>query len=66
MTNGEAIKRLEARDRYLQTKIEGMEAAGAGKSAFWLRKDRESIMIAIAAIGYVEAMQEYEASQIPQ
>jgi hypothetical protein len=61
ITNEEAIRRLQNRDRYLQQKIE--DKLVAGEQVRWFVYDREAIAIAIAAVQFVIETQEYEASQ---
>lgn len=61
MTNEQAIHRLLNRDRWLEKKV--AEAVEQGQQTFWFEQDRESIALAIAAIKYVIAVEEYEQSQ---
>jgi hypothetical protein len=62
ITNQEAIKRLQNRDRYLAEKIE--EKLAVGESVRWFLADREAIAVAVAAIEFVIETENYEASQI--
>jgi len=61
VTNEQAIHRLLNRDRWLEKKV--AEAVEQGQQTFWFEQDRESIALAIAAIKYVIAVEEYEQSQ---
>lgn len=56
-----AIGRLRNRDHYLEIQI-----AEKPEKSHWFRLDRESIAIAISCMEYTQAMQEYEASQVPR
>jgi hypothetical protein len=61
-----AIDRLKNRDRWLLNRIEEIQAEDATRPTYFLERDRESIAIAVAAIEYVIAVEQYEASQSPQ
>lgn len=61
LTNETAIHRLLNRDRWLEKRIG--EASALGQDTHWFEIDRESLAIAIAAIKYVIAVQDYESSQ---
>jgi hypothetical protein len=62
MTPQEAIARLLHRDSYLASKIAECEADG--KHTFWFRQDRDALAMAISALEFLDATQQYEASQI--
>jgi hypothetical protein len=56
-----AIGRLRNRDHYLKTQIEQRP-----DRSHWFVLDRESIALAIECLEYVQAVHEYEASQVPR
>jgi len=61
VTNQVAIERLQNRDEFLQGKI--LDLISEQRPTYWLERDRESIALAIAAIRYVIAVEQYEAAQ---
>jgi len=65
MTPLEAIERLRKRSEFLTSKIATIEAEG--RSTFWFLKDVEANDLAISALEFLHATQEYEkAQQVPR
>ena len=61
MTPNESIGRLRQRAVYLTKRIE--ESTLAGKPTHWFEQDLLALDVAINALQYLHAVQEYEAAQ---
>jgi len=63
LTNHDAIKRIQEKLRYTESKI---AESPDQRANHWREQDCEAFRLSIAALEYAEAMAEYEAAQVPR